>query len=134
MPATAAQIAQTRRMTAEPDETTYTDADLAAYIQAYPLGDMHGYDVASVLWTPTYDLNAAAADVWDEKTATAVASAASGAVSGSVQSVAVAGATFTLGGSGSSSAGSDPVAIAQHRARYYRARRAARTVSLRGEA
>jgi hypothetical protein len=79
MSATDAQIAKLRRMTAEPTQDTYDDATLAEYIEARPCRDAQGFSpferlldgrlstVANSLWTPTYDLAAAAADVWDEK-------------------------------------------------------------------
>lgn len=82
MTATAAQILQLRRMVAEPTTTTYSDATLTTYIEAYPLLDERGevpytWDTATSPptqdenedWVPTYDLHAAAADVWEEKAA-----------------------------------------------------------------
>ena len=76
---TASQIAQVRRLTAEPTTTTYSDALIISMIEAYPhldeFGeaptDDDGFD--NIEWTPTYDLNAAAADIWNEK-ASAIAS------------------------------------------------------------
>ena len=80
MTATAAQIAQVRRMIAESDATTYSDNLIATYIEAYPLMDELGEDPytwdettepphkdTNDDWIPTYDLNAAAADIWLEK-------------------------------------------------------------------
>jgi hypothetical protein len=80
MAATAAQIARLRRMTAEPDDTTYTDDDLATIIESYPTTDERGEDSytwntattpptqdANTSWIATYDLHAAAAEVWEEK-------------------------------------------------------------------
>jgi len=75
---TAAQIATVRRLTAEPTTTTYSDALITTMIEAYPHMDEYGEapldddGVANADWTPTYDLNAAAADIWNEK-ASAVA-------------------------------------------------------------
>jgi hypothetical protein len=78
---TAAQIAQVRRMVAEPTTTTYSDAQITTYIETYPVMDVQGelpYTLSSATppvnevnanWMPTYDLNAAAADVWQEKAA-----------------------------------------------------------------
>lgn len=80
MSATEAQIAKLRRMIAEPTAATYTDDDLAEYIEAHPVIDAAGlrpYDEdgeANDDWTETYDLAAAAADIWGEKAA-ALASA-----------------------------------------------------------
>lgn len=82
MTATADQIAQLRRMVAEPTTTTYSDVVLGGYIEKYPLMDEKGcepyyLDYQSVPptrtpeldWIPTYDLNMAAAEIWAEKTA-----------------------------------------------------------------
>ena len=81
MGATAAQIAQLRRMTDLVGSTTYTDLQLAAYIELYPTLDCNGQEpgswlltsppswVPNTLWITTYDLAAAAADVWAEKAA-----------------------------------------------------------------
>jgi hypothetical protein len=76
---TATQLADLRRMVAEPTTATYSDATLTAIIEKYPHLDEQGEDpftlssatppvhVANAEWMPTYDLNAAAADVWEEK-------------------------------------------------------------------
>lgn len=81
MSATAAQIAQLRRMVAEPTTTTYSDVALGGYIEAYPLMDERGevpytwssavppVQVTNTEWVATYDLHAAAADIWEEKAA-----------------------------------------------------------------
>lgn len=82
MAATEEQIVRLRRLVNEPGETTYDDAAIAGYIEAYPLRDERGKDPyawdtsttppsqeANTSWIPTYDLNAAAADIWDEKAA-----------------------------------------------------------------
>lgn len=82
MAATAEQIAQLRRMVDEPGEETYNDALLASYIERYPCLDERGEvpytwdtstspptQVANDGWIPTYDLAAAAADIWAEKAA-----------------------------------------------------------------
>jgi hypothetical protein len=81
MTATATQIEQLRRMVNEPTQTPYSDAALAGYVEAHPLVDELGYEpyyfdmtippVKKINpdWTPTYDLNAAAADIWSEKAA-----------------------------------------------------------------
>lgn len=80
MTATAAQIARVRRMVNEPDDTTYDDEAIQGYIEDYPLLDERGEEPytwdtstqpptqdANDDWIPTYDLNAAAADIWEEK-------------------------------------------------------------------
>jgi hypothetical protein len=82
MTATAAQIATVRRMVDEPTTTTYSDVLIAAFIEAQPLMDELGTvpytwsiatdppsKIATPGWIPTYDLNAAAADIWSEKAA-----------------------------------------------------------------
>ena len=83
---TVAILARLRRMTAEPaDSSSYTDLDLCGYLARHALPDFLHFDpyeldiwsnivtdgtgagILNPLWTPTYDLNAAAAEVWDEK-------------------------------------------------------------------
>ena len=80
MAATADQITQLRRMVGEVTLDTYDDPLLATYIEAYPLLDEQGeapytWDTATSpptqdvneAWVPTYDLHAAAGDIWEEK-------------------------------------------------------------------
>jgi hypothetical protein len=79
MTATAAQIAQIRRMVAEPTAATYSDALIQGFIETYPLLDERGEapytfssatppaQVVNTAWIATYDLHAAAADIWSEK-------------------------------------------------------------------
>lgn len=81
MTATAEQIAQVRRMVAEPTTATYSDAAIQDYIEAYPLMDERGElpytfsgatppaKVVNPQWIATYDLHAAAGDIWEEKAA-----------------------------------------------------------------
>ena len=82
MAATAAQVARLRRMIAEPDDTTYDDDTIEGYIERYPHIDELGnepytWDTSTEpptqddndAWIASYDLHAAAADVWDEKAA-----------------------------------------------------------------
>lgn len=76
-----AAIAQLRRLVAEPTTTTYSDALLTAIIENYPHLDEQGEEPFTLSsstppvheqntdWMPTYDLMAAAADVWAEKAA-----------------------------------------------------------------
>ena len=66
-------------MVAEPTTATYSDALITTYIEAYPVIDERGqmpYTFTATVpptqeenpeWIPTYDLNAAAADIWQEK-------------------------------------------------------------------
>ena len=83
MSATAAQIQQLRRMVAEPTSTTYSDDAIVVYIERYALLDANGKEPFTLdasttpptweentSWIPTYDLAAAAADMWAEKAAT----------------------------------------------------------------
>ena len=80
MAATAAMAAQLRRMVDEPTEDTYDDDLIDDIIETYPLLDVLGNDPQDVDfsttpptisetddWIPTYDLNAAAAQIWGEK-------------------------------------------------------------------
>ena len=82
MAATAAMAAQLRLMVDEPTEATYDDDLIDDRIEAHPLLDALGTDPYEVdystepptlserdEWIPTYDLNAAAAIIWEEKAA-----------------------------------------------------------------
>lgn len=82
MAATAAQIATVRRMVVEPTTTSYSDAQITAAIERYPVLDANGeeplaWDMtadppttsANARWVANYNLNAAAADIWEEKAA-----------------------------------------------------------------
>lgn len=83
MAATAAMAARLRRMVDEPTEDTWDDDAIDEYIERYPLLDVLGTDPQDVdfsttpptiseadEWIPTYDLHAAAADIWEEKAGT----------------------------------------------------------------
>jgi len=108
-------------MTAETGETSYQDDELKAIIERYPLLDFAGnepyilneYGLKSdnVDWSPTYDLNAAAADVWNEK---------AGAIADQFD--------FTAGGQSFSR--SQAYKAFSERARYYASRRALSTIKL----
>jgi hypothetical protein len=124
MTATAAQIARLRRMVGEVDKPTYTDDDLQACIEAYPLLDERGEEPytwdtstspptqdANEDWVPTYDLHAAAADVWEEKAS------------------AVAG-DFDFSADGASYSRSQVYEQYMRKARHHRARRSAKTATL----
>lgn len=81
MTATEPQIDKVRRMTAERTLDNYQDAEIAATIEDFPLLDINGNEkyllsaavppalVVNPDWIPTYDLNAAAAEIWKEKAA-----------------------------------------------------------------
>lgn len=119
MAATAAQIERLRRMCGlTSSDVTYTDAALAGYIERHPLPDEWGelpyYQDNSTTpptqetnenWASSYDLAAAAADVWDEKAAGYATQ----------YDVTTDGATRNL---------SQQYAQAQKQARYWRSRRA----------
>lgn len=121
MTVTAAQIAQVRRMVAEPTDAIYTDEAIEDYITAYPLTDENGEpprvvseDDEGVMetnedWTPTYDLHAAAADIWDEK-------------------AAALAEEFDLTADGATMHRSNVVTHAMQQARMHRSRRSVRTI------
>lgn len=80
MTATADEIARVRRMVAEPTVDTYTDDAIEAVIELYPMTDEFGQEpyvwtvddglptrTNNEFWAPTYDLYAAAAEIWQEK-------------------------------------------------------------------
>jgi hypothetical protein len=118
-----------RRMIAEPTTTTYSDLALAEYIKHYPVEDIQGeapfiesteqitepetYE-RNPDWIPTYDLNAAAADIWAEK--------ASGHA-----------ACFDFSADGGSYSRSQVYEMCMKQSRYYRARRSIGTITLRPE-
>lgn len=123
MAATAEQISRLRRMVGDVEAATYSNADLAAYIERYPLLDPLGrspYQVSSTSppeqeanpdWTVTYDLNAAAGDIWSEK-------------------AGAASAKFDFTEDAQSFSRSQIYKHCSEMARYYRARRSASTVVL----
>jgi hypothetical protein len=112
-------ISQVRRMTAEPnDAAPYTDAVLTSIIEQYPLIDSLGEEPFTTEgdpnpdWTPTYDLSAAAAQVWSEK---------AGILAG--------GFDFSTADQSFKRSQAYQQAIAQ--ARYWQARRALKTIHAR---
>jgi hypothetical protein len=117
MTVTAAQISQLRRMVAEPTTTPYTDAVLTEYIERYPHMDewgetpLDGWGEVNANWTATYDLNGAAADVWQEK---------AGAVAGK----------FDFSADGGNYSQSQQYEQFMKQCRYYRSRRIPSTVRL----
>lgn len=126
MSATAAEVARLRRMVNETDEYgDYTDSDLEDYIERYPRMDERGqkpytYDTSTSPpteeenddWVPTYDLNAAAADIWEEK-------------------AAALAADFDFSADGASYTRSQKYQQAKDMAAHYRRRRSATTVTQR---
>jgi hypothetical protein len=124
MAASAAQIAQVRRMVVEPTAVTYTDELIQGFIEAYPLLDVLGTDpfridytttpptqIEQTGWIPTYDLNAAAAAIWEEK-------------------AGVFSQDFDFQADGASYSRSQAYEQAMKQARYYRARRALGTIQM----
>ena len=69
MAATAEQIAELRRMVAEPTETTYSDTVLGDLIARNPTYDIEGKAPDEDEWVDTYDLNRTASGIWIEKSA-----------------------------------------------------------------
>ena len=127
MAATAAQIARLRRMVNEPTTDTYTDDDLAGYIESYPRIDERGespytWDTSTEpptqdvndSWIPTYDLNAAAADIWQEK-------------------AAVLAQDYDFNADGGQYSRSQAYEHAMRQVRYYRSRRSPLTITARPE-
>ncbi|MGV3616107.1 MAG: hypothetical protein ACO1SV_12295 [Fimbriimonas sp.] len=114
-----------RRMVGEQNAgSTYTDEDLAPYIEERATQDERGETpfilnkstipptrAPNPLWVATYDLHAAAADIWEEK---------AGALAGDFDFKTDAGEEFKR---------SQAFAQAQERARYHRARRAPSSIS-----
>ena len=124
MTATAAMITRVRAMVAEPLDTTYDDAAITVFIETYPLLDENGTNPTYLdyttepptpteddNWIDTYDLNAAAADIWEEKAA-AVAN---------YTDFSDAGASYNC---------SQVVAQYMKQARHYRSRRSMSTARL----
>ena len=83
MSATAAMVLELRRMVDEVASATYEEDTLETYIERYPVLDFLGTKPIEVDtstspptlsensdWIPSYDLHAAAADIWQEKSAT----------------------------------------------------------------
>ena len=124
MTATAAMIAQVRRMVNEPTTSPYDDDDIQTYIEAYPLFDERGQEPytfdtsttppsqdANEDWIATYDLHAAAADIWEEKAA-GVAD------------------KFDFQADGGNYSVSQKYAMYMRQAKHHRARRSIRTITL----
>jgi hypothetical protein len=125
--ATDAQVLRLRRMVNEPEFDTYHDDDLKTYIEDYPLIDDQGLDpwwidvstdppsrTETVGWIPTYDLNAAAADIWEEK-------------------AAVVAQDFDFNADGGNYSRSQVYQQYMRQARFFRARRVPSTFTLRQE-
>ena len=124
MTATAAMILQVRGWTNEPDDTTYDDDAIGVFIERYPLLDERGelpytWDTTTQPptqednddWIDTYDLHAAAADIWQEK-------------------AAIVAVDFDFSADGGNYSRSQVVAQFERQARYHGARRRPGTITL----
>ena len=69
MAAAADLIPRFRRMIAEPTQDVYSDVVLIEVIESHPSQDPSGSFPEYADWEPSYDLNAAAAEIWSEKAA-----------------------------------------------------------------
>lgn len=118
-------VRRLRRMVAELGTETFTDSVLVEHIEQYPLEDIQGEAptiedtdsgefIVNPDWIPTYDLNAAAAEIWDQK---------AGAIAGN----------FDFTADGGSYHRSQAVKAYENRARHYRSRRAITTITQRPE-
>src|SRR4051794_23263866 len=63
-------IGRVKRLSAATVKPVVSDADLAAIVDTYPLVDNNGLGPSSPGWAPTYDTNAAIAEVYAQKAAT----------------------------------------------------------------
>lgn len=104
-------IGKVRRMTGEKFNSTFTDAEITTIIQAHPLVDSEGFSPDQDNWTATYDINAAAADIWEEK--------ASGRTK-----------NFDFEADGGSYQRSQSYEMAMKQARYFRSKRAPKTITM----
>lgn len=111
MAATPQMIRALRRMVADPEEATFTDAELASVLEGHPLVDSAGRTPAHSQWLPSYDLNGAAAELWEAR---------AGLLAGNFD--------FTADGATYNRRQAYENAVAQ--ARRYRSRAAARSVAL----
>lgn len=112
MTATAAMVTRLRRMVAEPgSDNGYSDLVLEEIIERYPTLDADGLSADDEDWAASYDLNAAASEVWGEK-------------------AAACAAAFDFNADGASFSRSQAYTQAMRMMRRYGARRAPGTVTL----
>lgn len=82
MTVTLDDINRVRKMTNEPDDTNYSDADIEAIIERYPTIDERGEEPyewiitagvptksTNTAWIATYNLSAVSAEIWENKAA-----------------------------------------------------------------
>jgi hypothetical protein len=111
MTATADQITRVRRMVNERDATNYSDETIQTFIEDHPLVDAEGFSPDQDNWTATYDLNASAADIWEEK-------------------AALRADDFDFSVDGGNYTRSQAYEQAMKQARYYRSRRSHKTIEM----
>lgn len=113
MAQSSSTIARLRRMTGRAaDDATWTTELLTETIEQYPVADEHGRDPDHYAWEATYDLNAAAAEVWDAV-------------------VAELAGLFDFSADGGSFSQRQQYENAKERAAYYKAHRKSRSVKVR---
>jgi hypothetical protein len=123
--ATEAMIRTVRRKSNEDNLDTYSDEDIVEFIEAYPLIDDQGLNPwyisgnpperkVTIGWIPTYDLNAAIANIWEEK-------------------ASVVGQDFDFNADGGSYSRSQVYQQYMETVRYFRSKRAASTIQVRGQ-
>lgn len=111
----AAMVARLRRLTAElVGASTYSDADLVESLERYPLTDNAGALPDSATWAGVWDINCAAADIWEEK-------------------AAAMAAAFDFAADGGDYKRSQAYAQMMQSARSFRARRATTTLTMVAE-
>ena len=118
-----ANVGALRRMTGERVNSSFSDADLTAYLEMFPLMDENGEPprvpstmtpgemMANPDWTATYDLHAAAAAVWETKAAELAPN-------------------YDFEADGGSYSRSQGYRHAMEQVRYHQARRSPRTITL----
>jgi hypothetical protein len=124
MAASTEDVRRLRRMMGDREGQRYTDADLAEAIESHPTVDTRGTNPTVVdyttnpptrrenpAWMPVYDLNAAAAELWEERASE---------LSGNFDFRTDAGEQFSR---------SQAFEHAQERARHFRARRVPGTMT-----
>ena len=114
MAASVTEVVKLRRMIADSTSTTYSDDDLEDIIESYPVLDSDGYDPEDDDWTATYDLNAAAAQIWEEKAAAYIGS-------------------YDFSADGGSFNRSQMYEQAMKMARHYHSRKRVKTITIRPE-
>lgn len=63
------EIRRVRRLSGESEGSVFSDLDFQEALERYPLTDSSGVDPSEADWLGRWDVFAAAADIWDEKSA-----------------------------------------------------------------